>query len=90
MPLTDVGKPAKVQLRLDAARRAFTATLSDVIGDGGVSVDMVADVKQGNHAVIKVSAPAGASRKEIEDCIREKMKYYSTPFEIAWVGSDDA
>jgi fatty-acyl-CoA synthase len=90
MPLTDVGKPAKVQLRLDAARRAFTAALSDVIGDGGVSVDMVADVKQGNHAVIKVSAPAGASRKEIEDRIREKMKYYSTPFEIAWVGWDDA
>ena len=90
MPLTDVGKPAKVQLRLDAARRAFTAALSDVIGDGGVSVDMVADVKQGNHAVIKVSAPAGASRKEIEDRIREKMKYYSTPYEIAWVGSDDA
>ena len=27
MPLTDVGKPAKVQLRLDAARRAFTAAL---------------------------------------------------------------
>src|SRR4029078_4360226 len=29
MPLTDVGKPAKVQLRLDAARRAFTPALAD-------------------------------------------------------------
>ena len=35
MPLTDVGKPAKVQLRLDAAKRAFTAALADVAGDGG-------------------------------------------------------
>ena len=36
MPLTDVGKPAKVQLRLDAARRAFTAALADVAGGGGI------------------------------------------------------
>ncbi len=36
MPLTDVGKPAKVQLRLDAARRAFTAALADVAGGGNV------------------------------------------------------
>ena len=87
MPLTDVGKPAKVQLRLDAARRAFTAALADVAGDGGVSVDMVADPKQGNRAVIKVALSAGSSRSEIEDRIRERMKYYSTPYEIAWAGS---
>ena len=84
MPLTDVGKPAKVQLRLDAAKRAFTAALADVAGHGGVSVDMVADAKQGNRAVIKVAAPAGASRSEIEERIRERMKYYATPYEIAW------
>ena len=90
MPLTDVGKPAKVQLRLDAARRAFTAALADVAGHGGVSVDMVADAKLGNRTVIKVSAPAGASRGEIEDRIREKMKYYAMPYEIAWAGSDVA
>ena len=86
MPLTDVGKPAKVQLRLDAAKRAFTAALADAAGQGGVSVDMVADAKQGNRAVIKVAAPAGASRSEIEERIREKMKYYATPYEIAWGG----
>ena len=76
MPLTDVGKPAKVQLRLDAARRAFTAALADVTGHAGVSVDMVADARQGNRAVIRVAAPAGARRNEIEDRIREEMKYY--------------
>src|SRR6185503_1481080 len=86
MPLTDVGKPAKVQLRLDAAKRAFTAALADVAGHGAVTVDMVADAKQGNRAVIKVAAPAGTSRGEIEDRIREKMKYYATAYEIAWAG----
>ena len=82
MPLTDVGKPAKVQLRLDAAKRAFTAALADVAGDGGVSVDMVADPKQGTRAVIKITSPAGSNLGEIEDRVRERMKYYSTPYEI--------
>src|ERR1043165_3848454 len=59
MPLTDVGKPAKVQLRLDAAKRAFTAALADVASGGSVSVDMVADPKQGNRAVIQVAGGTG-------------------------------
>jgi fatty-acyl-CoA synthase len=84
MPLTDVGKPAKVQLRLDAARRAFTAALADVAGGGKVSVDMVADSKQGNRAVIKVDNSAGIARGEIEGRIQERMKYYATPYEISW------
>ena len=91
MPLTDVGKPAKVQLRLDAdaAKRAFTAALADVTGDGRVLVDMVANARQGHRAaVIKVAAPVGASRVEIEDRIREKMKYFATSYEIAWAGPD--
>ena len=42
---------------------------------------MVADAKQGHRAVIKV---ASGNRDEIEQRIREKMKYYATPYEIAW------
>jgi fatty-acyl-CoA synthase len=84
MPLTHVGKPAKVQLRLDAARRAFTAALADVAGAGRVSVEMVADAKQGNRAMIRVAPPAGADRAGIEDRIRERMKYYATPFSVEW------
>src|SRR6185503_2091588 len=79
MPLTDVGKPAKVQLRLDAARRAFTAALADVAHGSRVSVSMVPDAKQGNRAMIQVAAGSSASRQEIEDRIRERMKYYPTP-----------
>jgi fatty-acyl-CoA synthase len=84
MPLTDIGKAAKVQLRLDAARRAFTAALADVAGAGRVSVRMVADAKQGNRAMIAVAPPAGADRADIEDRIRERMKYYATPFSVEW------
>jgi fatty-acyl-CoA synthase len=89
MPLTHVGKPAKVQLRLDAARRAFTAALADVAGAGRVSVEMVADAKQGNRAMIQVAPAAGADRADIEGRIRERMKYYATPFSVEW-SSDGA
>jgi fatty-acyl-CoA synthase len=84
MPLTDVGKPAKVQLRLDAARRAFTAVLADVAGEHRVAVDMMADAMQGHCAVIHVAPSAGASRQEIEDRIRERIAPYSTPYRIEW------
>ena len=84
MPLTDIGKPAKVQLRLDAARRAFTAALADVAGSGRVSVRMIADAKQGNRAMIEVAPPIGADRADIEGRIRERMKYYATPFSVEW------
>jgi fatty-acyl-CoA synthase len=84
MPLTDVGKPAKVQLRLDAARRAFTAALADVAHGSKVSVDMVSDPRQGNRALIRVDDRAGVARGEIEGRIQERMKYYATPYEISW------
>ncbi len=90
MPLTDVGKPAKVQLRLDAARRAFTTALADVAGSGRVTVSMVTDAKQGNRAVVNIAPPAGANRGEIEERVRERMKYYSTAYAIEWTGADSA
>jgi hypothetical protein len=49
---------------------------------------MVTDAKQGYRAVIKVLPQADVSRQEIEDRIREQMKYYSTPYEIEWANSD--
>lgn len=90
IPLTDVGKPAKVQLRHDAAQRAFTAALADVAGKSALSVSMVADAKQGHRAVIRVSATEDAGRKSIEESIRDRMKFYSTSFEIEWAQSDRA
>jgi fatty-acyl-CoA synthase len=83
MPLTDVGKPAKVQLRLDAARRAFSTALADAAGGGQVSVAMVTDAKHGTRALITVE-PRGMATQEIEERIRERMKYYATPYAIEW------
>ena len=91
MPLTDIGKPAKPQLRLDAARRAFTTALSDVTGaKATLHVDMVADAKQGLRAVITLKPAEGSDvgppqRQHIETAIRDVMKYYPTPFAIEWV-----
>jgi fatty-acyl-CoA synthase len=85
MPLTDIGKPAKVKLRLDAARRAFTADLAGIAGGNAhITVDMVADAQKGNLAVITVDNADGERRTDIEARIRERMKYYPTPFAITW------
>jgi fatty-acyl-CoA synthase len=84
MPLTDVGKPAKVQLRLDAARRAFTVALTEVAGDGRVLVDIVADPKQGSRAIVQIESAADAKRDEIESRIRERMGYFAMPYDIRW------
>jgi hypothetical protein len=55
-----------------------------------MSVNMVADAKQGSRAVIRVVPQADASRRDIEDRIRERMKYYSTSYEVEWENLDGA
>ena len=83
MPLTDVQKPAKAELRRDAARRAFRDVLADVAG-GKLSVDIVADPVKGNVAVItRVPAPA-AERRDIEDRIHERMKAFAFAYVVQW------
>ena len=62
MPLTDVGKPAKVKLG-STRPGALSPPRWRTSPEGGVFVDMVADAKQGNRAVVRVAlspAPAGA------------------------------
>ena len=71
MPLTDVQKPAKAELRRDAARRAFRDVLANV-ADGKLSVDIVADPVKGNVALITADGPA-AARRDIEERIHERM-----------------
>ena len=82
MPLTDVQKPAKAELRRDAARRAFRDVLADV-ADGNFSVDIVADPVKGNVAVISVSGPA-ALRLGIENRIHERMKAFAFAYVVQW------
>jgi fatty-acyl-CoA synthase len=82
MPLTDVQKPAKVELRRDAARRAFRDVLADV-ADGKITVDMVADPVKGNVAVISVADAAGV-RSDVEAKINERMKAFTIPYAVRW------
>jgi fatty-acyl-CoA synthase len=82
MPLTDVQKPAKVELRRDAARRAFREVLSGV-ADGKLSVDVVPDPVKGNLTVISVTAAADA-RRALEEKINERMKAFSSAYSIRW------
>jgi fatty-acyl-CoA synthase len=82
MPLTDVQKPAKVELRRDAARRAFREVLSGV-ADGKLSVDVVPDPVKGNLTMISVAAAADA-RRALEEKINERMKAFSSAYSIRW------
>ncbi len=86
MPLTDVQKPAKLELRRDAARRAFREVLAGV-ADGKLAVDIVADPVKGNVAVITVAAAPDA-RSGVEETISERMKAFATSYTVQW--ADDA
>jgi len=82
MPLTDVGKPVKTQLRADAARRAYREALEGV-APGPLAVEMVADPVKGQVAAIKV-AGEGAQRAVVEAGIHDKMKAFATAYRIDW------
>jgi fatty-acyl-CoA synthase len=83
MPLTDVQKPAKADLRRDAARRAFREVLAGAV-DGELTVEMMADPVEGNIAVIGVAAAAGA-RRDVEEQIRDCMKPFATAYRVQWL-----
>jgi fatty-acyl-CoA synthase len=81
MPLTDVQKAAKVELRRDAARRAFEHVLADVCP---LTVNMLPDPVKGNVAVITVTARAATVPDGIEERIRDKMKSFATAYVVQW------
>jgi len=77
MPLTDIGKPDKVGLRYDAARRAFTEALSAALGlEARFSVSVGPDPVHGTVAAIRVSS--GALRGTID----EVMKAYTVRYRV--------
>ena len=84
MPLTDVGKPSKVHLRQDAARRAFTAALGDALPAGQrFDVTVGIDATHGTAATIGIAAPT-AQRADLEKKIHEVMKTYTMHYSIRW------
>ncbi|MFM9968754.1 MAG: acyl-CoA synthetase, partial [Burkholderiales bacterium] len=85
MPLTDVGKPSKVLLRYDAARRAFTAALSDLAGPAcQIDVSVGADATHGTSASVRVKAPT-EQRAALEAKIHDIMKAYTMHHAVKWV-----
>jgi len=85
MPLTDAGKPHKVQLRFDAARRAFSSALARALGSHpGIGVEVGPDATAGTLVTLRVSAPAPESRGAIESRIIEVMKAYPTRYVLTW------
>src|SRR5262245_13411734 len=80
MPLTDVGKPAKPQLRRDAARRALRVVLTDAVG-AAVEVDVIADDATGTRAVLTLKESECA---DLEQRIRALMAPYSLAYTIEW------
>jgi fatty-acyl-CoA synthase len=80
MPLTDVQKPVKTELRRDAARRAFREVLTDV-ADGKLAVEMVADPVKGMIAVISVAADVP---RAVEEQINARMKAFPIAYRVQW------
>ncbi len=84
MPLTDVGKPSKVHLRHDAARRAFAAALADTLpATQKFEVAVGADATHGTCATITLTAKL-AFRPELEGRIHAVMKAYSIHHSVRW------
>jgi fatty-acyl-CoA synthase len=76
LPLTDVRKPAKTELRYDAARRAFEAALSGL--DAKLAITVGPDEARGTIVTIRVAdAPSGIERR-----IAEVMSAYTMPYRL--------
>jgi fatty-acyl-CoA synthase len=86
MPLTDVQKPAKVELRRDAARRAFRELLADLgeADSGEVTVDVVPDPVKGSVALIRVAGAAPGAQRDLEAKIHERMKAFAFAYAVQW------
>src|SRR5262245_53786993 len=80
MPLTDVGKPAKPQLRRDAARRTLHAVLADAVG-AAIDVDVVPDEAAGTRAVLTLRE---TENTDVEQRIRALMSAYPMAYTIQW------
>jgi fatty-acyl-CoA synthase len=84
LPLTDIGKPNKAQLRQDAAVRTFKTVLGAALGgEADIAVDVAPDKTHGTLATIRVSGSA-SERDALEAKIAVVMKAYTMQHRIAW------
>jgi fatty-acyl-CoA synthase len=85
MPLTDVGKPHKTQLRLDSAKRAFTDLMKQTLpADTSIEVTVQQHATHGVMVSYKLKAVASKDQSDLENTIKTAMKAYASHFEIIW------
>ncbi len=87
LPLTDIGKPAKVQLREDAAARTYQAVLGSALGGPvRLRVTVAPDLRHGTLATIRIDSTK-QGRAEIEEKIARVMKDYAAAYRVDWGAS---
>ena len=85
MPLTDVGKPHKTQLRLDSSKRAFTDLMQQTLpANTSIEVNVQQHATHGAMISYKLRAVANKDKSDLENTIKIAMKAYASHFEIIW------
>lgn len=88
IPLTDAGKPSKVPLRHDAAKRVFhaalTQALEDVLPAEAWDVDVDAHPVHGTMVTISTARLPGVDTAAVEALVGELMSRYSFAYELTW------
>ena len=85
LPLTDVGKPRKPELRHDAAKRVFSEILGAVDDDGvGIEVDVGDHAVHGTLATVRLASNGSGENAEIERRVHELLDPFQIQHEIVW------
>ena len=85
MPLTDIGKPNKVVLRHEAARRVFAELLGSLAGEGlELEVEVGLHASAGSMAGVSVKSDGGQGRTEIEAKVHDLLSKFSMAHQMVW------
>ena len=82
IPLTDVGKPFKAQMRLDAARRATVKALEGILPPGAVQVEVASTEGGGLLTTVTLTPTAGYEQEAIQSAADVALRKFTTPFSI--------
>jgi fatty-acyl-CoA synthase len=82
MPLTEVGKPRKAQMRHDAARRAVLEALAGTLRDADVHVGD--DDSQGTLATITLPAANDGEKATLQAEIDSILCRYTLAYRVTW------
>ncbi len=80
LPLTDIGKPDKVKLRHDAARRGISLALRDL----SATVDVASHATHGTLVTITLSAQGEADTADMEASVRDILDRYAFRYDVVW------